>query len=55
MNQAGDQPRVGQRAVGHGASELLDTVTVVGGQEPEEGHEGGAPGGVLEVVAGSWK
>ena len=25
---------------------------VVGGEEPEEGHEGGSPGGMLEVVAG---
>ena len=32
--------------------ERLCLVPVVRGQEPEEGHEGGAPGGVLEVVAG---
>ena len=51
VDHGADQPGLGQRTVGHGSPELLDTVAVVGGKEAEEGHEGGAPGGMFEIVA----
>ena len=51
MDGCTDQPGTGQGSVRAGTTESLDSVAVVGREEPEEGHERCSPTWGFEVVA----